>query len=258
MKAIHMKNSFGLFAKNYKKFRPKPDAKLYSHISSLISEFKTKDKKLILDVGCGVGNSTEPLINLKNVSVVGCDVDDRMIKEACLSAKKNNLNIKYVSAAAEKLPFENNTFDIAISGAAFHWFATMKALKEIKRVLKKEGIYLVFWLVATDDGVPVGIEVYKKYKWSGIPEKLRDMQYVKTLFTKAGFNHIQTKKIPIIEKNSIDQTLGGIKTNSMYSLLTDDQRRDFDFLMKKAYLDTYKKSDIIKTKYDMCVCWGYK
>ncbi|MEI6316302.1 MAG: class I SAM-dependent methyltransferase [bacterium] len=258
MKETQMKDAFGLFAKNYKKYRGEPDKKLYKHIASLVSDFKTKEKISILDIGCGVGNSTEPLLKLKRVSVSGCDIDERMIKEARLSAKKNNLPINYVSAPAEKLSFEKESFNMAISGAAFHWFATMKAMNEIKRVLKKDGIYLVSWLVGTDNTSPVGVEIYKKYKWSGIPQKLRDIEYVKNIFIKAKFNNVQTVKIPTIEKRNIDDTLGLIKTNSMYSLLTAEQRKDFDISMKNAYKMAYKKDDIITTKHDMCICWGYK
>lgn len=259
MKVNNIKNSFGLFAKNYKKYRGEPDKKLYTHIASLLSGFKTKEKKSILDIGCGVGNSTEPLLKLKNISsVVGCDIDERMIKVAQLSAKQSHLNIQYTTAAAEKLPFEKDTFDIAISGAAFHWFATSMAMKEIKRVLKKDGIYMVFWLMNTDSTTPIGYEVYKKYTWSGIPEKLKDIDYVKNIFNQAKYNDVQTIKIPVVEKSTVDQMLGLIKTNSNYSLLTKDQRKDFDVSMKNAYIKVYKKDTMITTKYDMCICWGYK
>jgi hypothetical protein len=132
-------------------------------------------------------------------------------------------------------------------------------MNEIKRVLKKEGFYLVFWLLGKDDGKPtVGLETYRKYKWSGIPQKLRDIGYVKSLFLKAKFKNVQTTQISTAEKLTVDQALGLIKTNSLYSLLTPVQRKDFDASMKKAHIEAYGKDGIVTTKYDMCICWGYK
>lgn len=254
------KQAFGLFAKLYKKYRGEPDPKLYKHLSALIKKAKFSDSISILDIGCGVGNSTEPLLNLKNVTVSGVDIDERMIKEARLNAKKNLLPIDYITAPAEKLPFEKESFDIAISGAAFHWFANMKAMNEIKRVLKKKGLYLVFWVIGAESKEPVvGIETYKKYKWSGIPQKLRDLDNIKKIFQKAKFKNIQTIKIPTVEKLTVEQTLGLIKTNSAYSMLSPVERKDFDVSMKKAHKLAYgKNSNVINRKEIMCICWGYK
>lgn len=258
MNSQQIKDSFGLMAKNYKKYRPQPHRKLYAHISSLLKNQGKSKNFAILDIGCGVGNSTEPLLKIKNVSAIGCDVDERMLKEARSSAKNKKLPIKYVHAAAEKLPFANEAFDMAISGAAFHWFATVKTLTEIKRVLKNNGIYLVFWVMETDANPAVGIEVYKKYKWSGIPHKLREIDYVKNLFVKAKLKNVKTTKIPITEKSTISDTLGLIKTNSMYALLSLEQRKDFDKSIQAAYKEFYKNKNIIVSKNEICICWGTK
>ncbi len=259
MKDSEKKAAFGVFAKDYKKYRSEPDKKLYKHLFSLIKNQKRTGVASILDVGCGVGNSTEPLARSRNVTVTGSDIDERMIKEARSSAKKNKLPISYVAAPAEKLPFPKESFDAVISSAAFHWFANMKAMREIKRVLKKDGFYLVFWLTGKDSGRPtVGIETYKKYKWSGIPQKLRDIDAVKDIFTKAKFSNVGTIKIPTVEKRSVSETLGLIKTNSMYALLSPAQRKDFDASMKAAHIQAYGKDGVVTTRHDICVCWGYK
>ena len=259
MKDSDKKAAFGIFAKDYKKYRSEPDKKLYKHLFSLIKRQKKSAVASILDVGCGVGNSTEPLVRNQNVAVSGCDIDERMIKEARSSAKRNKLSITYVTAPAEKLPFSNESFDVVISSAAFHWFANAKAMREIKRVLKKGGFYFVFWQMGKDNGKPtVGVETYKKYKWSGIPQKLRDLDTVKGIFVRAKFGDVKSIQIPTVEKRTVDETLGLIKTNSMYALLTPEQRKDFDRSMKAAHLQTYGKDGIVTTKHDIYVCWGYK
>ena len=218
----------------------------------------------MLDMGCGVGNSTEPLLKTAKklkikTSVVGCDPDEYMLKEARASAKKHTLPITYVQSGAEKIPFEKETFDVIISGAAFHWFATKKALTEIKRVLKKDGMFFVFWVLSVEDDMPtVGGELYKKYKWKGIPKELRDLDFVKGVFEKSGFANIQTTKIPFVEKKTIDEELGLLKTNSTYALSSPQDKKDFMQGMKKAYTEALGKKKMHTLNQEINICYGFK
>src|SRR4051812_11972077 len=137
MKITSHKQAFGAVAKEYKKWRGGEDKRLYVLLLSLLNK---KITATVLDVGCGVGNSTEPVFTLAkkrgmNMTIIGSDIDGRMLVEARKSAKANKLPIDYIEAPAEKLPFSKESFDLAYSGAAFHWFATKKALGSIKRVL---------------------------------------------------------------------------------------------------------------------------
>ena len=126
------KQSFGSVAREYKKYRGSYNTQLYKFIFSLLK----KDQKnvSILDLGCGVGNSTEPLYSMAkklklNSEIVGCDPDAQMLAQGRTSAKKNKLPISYIVGSAEKLPFKKDQFDFIVSGAAFHWFAKNKTLK---------------------------------------------------------------------------------------------------------------------------------
>ena len=258
MNNSQIKSSFGIMAKEYKKYRGTLPMKLYKNLFSLINRTNKNDVVSILDIGCGVGNSTESLLKTKNVTIIGCDIDERMIKEAKLSAKKNHFPITYVTAPAEKLPFAKESFDIAVSGAAFHWFATTKALREIQRILKPNGFYFVFWVVNKESSKPtIGIEVYKKYKWQGIPKELRDIDNVKNIFTKANFKNVQISKIPFSEIFTIPEIIGQIKTNSRYALLTKEEQKDFSKQMLAAYKQALGTKNTITNKSEICICWGY-
>jgi ubiquinone/menaquinone biosynthesis C-methylase UbiE len=255
------KQVFGLYADNYKKYRGEYTKKLYEIISSFVDK-KTKDY-LVLDLGCGVGNSTEPFYKkvskMKNApKVFGCDPDENMIKVAKKSAKKQKISIEYMIGSAEKIPFEKNTFNLIFSGAAFHWFANKKSIKEIKRVLKENGIYLIFWTQNTKNNAPViGKDFFQKYKWKGIPQEWRESENVKKFLIEAGFDSVSTLKIPYVEKRSMNETIGLIKTNSAYSLLSEDQRKEFLREMKKDYKKYYgdNKNTI---KQEIHICFGYK
>lgn len=252
------KSSFGLVSKEYKKYRGSYNTELYRLLFSHIKN-KSTEPVSILDLGCGVGNSTEPILKMAKklnikVLVSGCDPDILMLKEAKASAKKNKLPITYIQGSAEKLPFENKQFDIIVSGAAFHWFATKKAMKKIQRIMKDGGFYFVFWTQNVKSKEPaIGQDLYKKYKWQGIPKELRDPKNVKELFTKAGFSKVTTAKIPYTETKTIAETIGLIKTNSTYALLSQQDRKIFIQEMTKAYAKALgKRKNILKQEIHIC------
>jgi ubiquinone/menaquinone biosynthesis C-methylase UbiE len=258
------KQSFGLVSKEYKKYRWSYNDKLYKTLFSLVKAKEHKEIS-ILDLGCGVGNSTEPMLQMASkmkflVSIIGCDIDERMLKEARASAKKNGLPIVYVPGEAEKLPFEREQFDVVTSGAAFHWFATKKAMKEVRRVLKVGGIYFVFWTQNVGEkNKIIGKELYgnKKYKWQGIPRKLRKSEYVKDIFIKNGFEGVTVVKIPHVERRTMDETIGLIKTNSSYALLSPEDKKTFIKEMKKDYKKII--GDGIDTvRQEINVCYGMR
>ena len=57
-------------------------------------------------------------------------------------AKKKVKNVEFYKGYAENLPYEAEIFDFIVTNFAFHHFENkIKALDEIKRVLRKEGIF---------------------------------------------------------------------------------------------------------------------
>ena len=87
----------------------------------------------LLDVGCGTGIST----NSFNVVSIGIDNSKEMLKQS----KEGNL----IYGNAEKLPFQDKSFNTVISVTAFHNFKNLeKSLLEIKRVSSNNNIYITF------------------------------------------------------------------------------------------------------------------
>ena len=67
----------------------------------------------ILDIGCGGGLISEPMVRL-GANVTGIDASDRNIRVAQMHAKKNDLKIKYLNSVPEDLDAENE-FDIILN-----------------------------------------------------------------------------------------------------------------------------------------------
>lgn len=255
------KQSFGVVAKDYKKYRREYTDELYDFLLGLVKKQKYSEA-MLLDIGCGVGNSTEPVARKaleKNISIAvhGCDPDVRMLEEARKSAKKQKLPMVYTEGSAEKLPYPRKSFSIAISGAAFHWFATKKAMKEISRVLVSGGMYCVFWEQSKKSkNPPIGVEVYKEYGFQGIPKELRDLHTIKKLFTDAGFSRVGTKKIQYSHVDTIDQSLGLIRTNSGYAVLSEKDKKECMRKMKQAHV-TALPHGTQEIHTEIFVCYGF-
>ncbi len=101
---------------------------LYKNVSELIPNLYGK----LLDVGCG----TKPYENICNVKeYIGLEIDD-----------EGNRQHKFADAFYDgnTIPFDNKTFDSVISNQVFeHVFNPNEFLKEINRVIKKDGILLL-------------------------------------------------------------------------------------------------------------------
>lgn len=95
----------------------------------------------IIDLGCGKGSSSMFLARRYGCHVVGVDIDERLLSTAREAAKKGDLSemTEFRRADIENLPFEDDTFDGAISQAVLVFTDKDRALREVARVVKPGG-----------------------------------------------------------------------------------------------------------------------
>lgn len=148
--------------------------------------------KSIMDLGCGTGAVLERIHQQNGeAQLFGLDLSENMLERA-----KQRLGLKATLTVgdAENLPYDDNSFDLVYCVESFHHYPNpLKALSEIKRVLKKGGEFLLcdFWISSParqlmnlfirfgDDG---DVHIYSK-------------QEITKLLHKIGFIDIKWKRI---------------------------------------------------------------
>jgi SAM-dependent methyltransferase len=101
--------------------------------------FGLNPKLAVLDVGCGTGLASKPLIE-NGFRVTGIDVSEPMLEKARVRFPGT-----WIAGSAEKIPFPDGTFDVAICAQAIHHFDRKKAIAEMVRVTKSGGIIAIWW-----------------------------------------------------------------------------------------------------------------
>jgi ubiquinone/menaquinone biosynthesis C-methylase UbiE len=101
----------------------------------------TPDTKFF-EVGIGTGRIALPIIQ-RGYSYTGIDISEKMLDELRDKLKGVNHRVRLHSGDATTLPFSDGSFDVAITVHVFHLIANwQKALAEVRRVLKPEGLYI--------------------------------------------------------------------------------------------------------------------
>ena len=110
----------------------------------LIQMMNPSNKKVLIDVACGTGDIAKLYLEAtdNNSKVLCVDPNINMIKE-CKQNLKNYKNIKWKVCNAEKLNFQDDSFDFyTISFGLRNVKDINKSLKEAHRVLKKGGRFM--------------------------------------------------------------------------------------------------------------------
>ena len=102
--------------------------------------------KNILEIGCG-GAQCSIAFAKQGANVTGMDISEEQLKFAKKLAQENKVNVKFYQHDIRDLkPIKSNSQDIVFSAWALHYVDDLsKCFKEVKRVLKKNGL-IVFSL----------------------------------------------------------------------------------------------------------------
>ncbi len=109
----------------------------------LVSNYDIKDGMKVLELGTGTGelwNGRDDLI-AKCGKLVLSDFSEAMVETARQNLGKRS-NVEYRQIDVQSIPFEDNSFDLVIANMMlYHVPDIEKAISEIRRVLKDEGVF---------------------------------------------------------------------------------------------------------------------
>ena len=110
----------------------------------IITKLQQNGSKSILDVGCGRGYYIKLLSLLKfPKKIVGVDIKTSYLSKA-REITKHDKRVSVQQASIYELPFKNNSFDAVICSEILeHLDNEAAALKEIYRILRPQGVFLI-------------------------------------------------------------------------------------------------------------------
>jgi len=133
----------------------------------VVAILKRKSPKNILDIASGTGDLAINLVKTGAEKVIGLDISPGMLEVGKQKVSQKNLdgNVEMVLGDSENLPFEENSFDAITVAFGVRNFETLeKGLKEILRVLKPDGTFVVLETsVPTRFPFKQGYRFYTKY-----------------------------------------------------------------------------------------------
>jgi SAM-dependent methyltransferase len=123
--------SFGADAEQYDRARP-------GYPNALVDDLLASGAHDVLDIGCGTGIAGR-LFLARGCQVLGVEPDARMAEVA------RDLGLTVEVARFEDWDPAGRTFDLLISGQAWHWVEPVAGLTTVMRVLRSGGLFAPFW-----------------------------------------------------------------------------------------------------------------
>ena len=125
-------------------YLPRVISPLQHHLNNALKNcLELYKPKIVLDVGCGVGNNIKNLIG-QGCFVVGIDISPQAVKAAAENTIYFLKRRALIVADAENLPFRKELFDLVVFTEIIeHLTNPTKSISEIHRLLKRQkGILL--------------------------------------------------------------------------------------------------------------------
>lgn len=126
------------YVKVYDQYRPLPPQAI---LQQAVTYRQIKQPKLILDLGCGTGTSTLGWSRFAQ-KVIGLEPSEEML--AIAKTKAGDSNVSFSQGFGHNIPLQDASVDIVACSQSFHWMEPQSTLKEINRVLKEGGVFVVF------------------------------------------------------------------------------------------------------------------
>lgn len=107
-----------------------------------------KDCGEAIDLGCGPGQLVITLARRsRDLRITGVDLSTEMLKQAEAYAIESGVEdrVSFKVGNAQEIPFDDHSVDLVVSTLSLHhWKNPIAVMNEIARVLRPEGVYIIF------------------------------------------------------------------------------------------------------------------
>jgi len=188
--------------------------------------------KDILEVGCGRGGGASYISRyFQPKSYIGLDLSNKAIKFC-----NENYNIQclsFIRGKAEKLPFEDKSFDAVVNVESSRGYSDMESfLSEVYRVLKSNG-HLLFSDMRTHEGNEMLQQQFENAKLNVITKRKILPNVLKALdLDSERRKKLIEKKNPKFLHKSLHE-FSGVKGSKRYELFEDGTMGYYSYVLQK-------------------------
>jgi trans-aconitate methyltransferase len=232
---MDLRKSFDSEVANYDKWRPRYCNELFSDI---IEYSKLDSEKECIEIGCGTGQATEPILKTGS-SLLALELGENFT-EFSRNKFSHYKNFQIENADFEKFELVNNKFDLMFSGTAFHWISEEIGYPKVYNILKSGGTMALFWNKpgpkSFDDQLHLKMqEVYAKYRGPEEMQKAKierenpQERYAKIISTieKYGFVGAECRLFKQVREFTADEYIGLLSTYSDNIALQEPVKTQF-------------------------------
>jgi SAM-dependent methyltransferase len=211
------KDHFSRQAADYAKFRPSYPRKLFDYLGRI-----APSRQLAWDCGTGNGQAAVGLASVFD-RVIATDASDAQIANA-----QPHDRVEYRTAPAEQSGLAAETIDLIMVAQALHWFDLDRFYAEVRRVLKRGGIFAAsaykFFHITPEIDRLVNRRYYDKIVgpfWP--PERVLVEKFEELPFP---FSEIQTPSFEMIAQWNLEHLVGYLRSWSATQRFIAANRRD--------------------------------
>ena len=143
----------------------------------------------ILDIGCGGGVNVERFLKMSENRVIGLDYSNTSVRKSKVlnSDAIEGGRCDIIQGSVSNLPFKDNSFDIATAfETVYFWPDFIGDLKEVKRVLKDDGIIFI-----ANEALPKEDDERQNHIVELLDMKIYSKDELEQSLQKAGFRDIE-------------------------------------------------------------------
>jgi SAM-dependent methyltransferase len=178
----------------------------------------------VLDVGCGTGGFAISIARHTGASVVGCDLRPALIAYAEEKARAEGTAVRWVVADAERLPFDDESFDRVLMSLVVHQIRDRgRALAEAFRTLRPGGRLVVRTLTPEDAATRIPFRFVPTLAAAKASE-MPTIAELTQLLAQAGFDEVRSSSVVRRRRLRLDEVEARFRvTSRRYPFLTPEE-----------------------------------